>query len=135
MRDHERDTILMARAEGMARDRDVSLLAVALAYVMQKTTYMFPIVGGRQVKHLQGMIDALIVALMDEEIDKVESAYEFDAGLPHTFLSGTMFQDGMKPIAAQAPGDVWLTKQASDSDWVETPKALRLDGDSEGSQS
>ena len=36
-------------------------LVVAIAYVMQKTTHVFPIVGGRKVEQLEGNIEALHV--------------------------------------------------------------------------
>lgn len=98
---------------------------VALAYVMRKTTYVCPIVGDRKVSHSQGSIGALVVVLTDEEVDKVESAYEFDAGFPHTLLRGTMYQEGVKPKAAREPGGVWSTKEAGTFDWVETSKVLR----------
>ncbi|KAI0752178.1 Aldo/keto reductase [Fomes fomentarius] len=48
-----------------------NIQAVALfAYVMQKTPYVFPIVGGRTIEHLYQNIQALDVALSDEHIKK-----------------------------------------------------------------
>jgi hypothetical protein len=97
---------------------------VALAYVMQKTPYVFPIVGCRKVEHIQGSIAGLEVSLTEEEMREVESAYPFDHGFPHTFLSGTLF-DLSTPRMTQAPGDVWLTKNLGEFDWAERPKAIR----------
>ncbi|KAI0717762.1 aryl-alcohol dehydrogenase [Cerioporus squamosus] len=57
-----------------------NIQAVAIAYVMQKTPYVFPIVGGRKVEHLQGNIQALDVALSDEHIQKIEAAVPFFKG-------------------------------------------------------
>ncbi|KAB2576571.1 putative norsolorinic acid reductase protein [Lasiodiplodia theobromae] len=121
----QRDVQVSKVLEEVADAKGVPLLSVALAYVIQKTPYVFPIVGGRKVEHIQGSIDALSVALTEEEIERVESAYDFDPGFPHTFLSGTMFQEGAKPKAAQGPADVWLTRSLGNFDWVETPTALR----------
>ena len=56
------------------------LLAVAVAYVMQKTPYVFPILGGRKVEQLYANIQALDVALSDERIKKIEAASPFDKG-------------------------------------------------------
>ncbi|OMP81809.1 Norsolorinic acid reductase [Diplodia seriata] len=121
----QRDKQVSKVLEEVGRAKGVPLLSVALAYVVQKTPYVFPIVGGRKVEHIQGSIDALSVSLTEEEIERVEAAYEFDPGFPHTFLSGTLFQEGAKPKAAQGPADVWLTRSLGNFDWVEAPKALR----------
>ena len=41
---------------------------VAIAYVMQKTPYVFPIVGGRKVEQLHANIEALGIALSPAHI-------------------------------------------------------------------
>ena len=56
------------------------ILAVAVAYVMQKTPYVFPILGGRKVEQLYANIQALDVALSDEHIKRIEAASPFDKG-------------------------------------------------------
>ena len=109
--------------EKVAEDKGVDMLHIALSYVRQKTPYVFPIVGGRKLEHIQGNIASLGVALTGEEMKQVESSYEFDPGFPHTFLSGTLY-DGTKPRGAYGPGDVWLTKHVGDFDWVEPPKSI-----------
>lgn len=111
--------------ERIAKAKGVDLLHIALAYAMQKAPYVFPIVGGRKLGHIKGNIAGLGVYLTDEELREVESAYDFDPGFPHTFLSGTLF-DGSTPRAAEGPGDVWLTKNLGTFDWVEQPKAIRM---------
>ncbi|KAF4307055.1 Aldo/keto reductase [Botryosphaeria dothidea] len=121
----QRDRQVSRVLEDISNEKGVSLLSIALAYVIQKTPYVFPIVGGRKVEHIQGSIEALGVTLTDTEIERVESAYDFDPGFPHTFLSGTMFKDDAKPKGAYGPEDVWLTKSSGNYDWVEPPKALR----------
>ena len=63
-----------------------SIQAVAIAYVMQKTTYVFPIIGGRKVEHLEANIEALDVALSDEQIKYLESVLSFEKGFPHSFI-------------------------------------------------
>jgi hypothetical protein len=107
----------------VANAKGVEILQVALAYVLQKTPYVFPIVGARKVDHLKGVVPAIGITLSAEGLEKIESAYTFDSGFPHTFLSGTLFTDDA-PKGGYAPGDVWLTKPLGTFDWVEPPKAI-----------
>lgn len=60
--------------------------SIALAYVMHKAPYVFPIVGGRKVEHLKGNIEALSVELTEEEIIEIDDAEPFDIGFPLSFL-------------------------------------------------
>ncbi|EPQ51689.1 hypothetical protein GLOTRDRAFT_132893 [Gloeophyllum trabeum ATCC 11539] len=63
-----------------------SLTAVAIAYVMHKTPYVFPIIGGRKVEQLQDNLQALDISLTDEQIKFLESILPFDPGFPHSIL-------------------------------------------------
>lgn len=60
-----------------------SITAVAIAYLTHKTPYVFPIVGGRKVEHLLQNIEALEIALTDEQIAYLESIIPFDPGFPN----------------------------------------------------
>lgn len=60
--------------------------AVAIAYVMQKTPYVFPIIGGRKVEHLHANIEALNIALTPEHIKRIEGAVPFELGFPTAFV-------------------------------------------------
>lgn len=123
----EHDKAVSKHLERIANKKGVELLSVALAYCLQKTPYVFPIVGGRKVSHIAGNIESLKVALTEEEVADVEAAYTFDPGFPHTFLSGTLFTgkpDEQK--GAYGPADVWLTKNAGTFDWVE-PSLVQTD--------
>ncbi|KAF9524938.1 NADP-dependent oxidoreductase domain-containing protein, partial [Crepidotus variabilis] len=62
------------------------ITAVAIAYVMQKTTYVFPIIGGRKVEHLEANLEALSISLTQEQIKYLESVVAFDPGFPMTML-------------------------------------------------
>lgn len=121
----ERDRQVAGVLERVAdrRDDGISLLNVALAYIYQKAPYVFPILGARTVDHLRGNIPALTVALSDEEVDEIDTAYEFDHGFPHTFLSGTLF-DNSRPKPAYGPADVFHLKHGAQFDWVEGPKPI-----------
>lgn len=63
-----------------------SFVAVALAYVMQKTPYVFPIVGGRKVEHLLDNIAALEIALSEEQVKYLEDVLPFVRGFPHDMV-------------------------------------------------
>ena len=62
------------------------ITAVALAYVMQKTTHVFPIIGGRKVEHLMANIEALSISLSEEQIKELEAVIPFSPGFPHNFF-------------------------------------------------
>ena len=100
--------------EKVAEGKGTAITSVALAYVLHKEPYVFPIVGGRKIEHLQGNIDALGLELTDEDIKEIESAADFDIGFPLGFLSN-------KPGGAKKPGDVWLAGSGGTVDYVDAP--------------
>jgi hypothetical protein len=53
---------------------------------MQKTPYVFPIIGGRKVDHLMANIDALNITLKPEHVEYLESIIPFDIGFPGTMI-------------------------------------------------
>jgi len=96
-----------------------------MAYVMHKSPYVFPIVGGRKIEHLKANIEALALNLSVEDIKEIEGAIDFDIGFPQKLLGG--------PGGAKEPGDVGLTRNLGHFDWVEGPKVrfgVQLDYDS-----
>ena len=60
-----------------------NIQAVAIAYVMQKTTHVFPIVGGRKVEQLEANIEALDIVLSPDQIKYLESVFPFEMGVPY----------------------------------------------------
>ncbi|KAI5119354.1 hypothetical protein M0805_008510 [Coniferiporia weirii] len=80
------------------------ITAVAIAYVMQKTPYVFPIVGGRKVEHLTANIEALKISLSDKQIKYLESIIPFDPGFPNAMIG-----DGTTSIS-------WLLTSAAHED-------------------
>lgn len=82
----EEEVKMSAALEEVANEHNVSLTAVALAYVMSKTVNVFPLVGGRKVEHLKDNIKALSIKLSDEQIKKLEGVKSFDPGFPNTFI-------------------------------------------------
>ncbi|KAF8986748.1 Aldo/keto reductase [Cyathus striatus] len=71
-----------------------SIGAVAIAYVMQKTTYVFPIIGGRKIEHLKENIEALEISLSKEQIKYIESIVPFELGFPG-WMIGTGEENGL----------------------------------------
>jgi len=74
--------------EKIATKKGTLITSIALAYVMHKAPYVFPIVGGRKVEHLKGNIEALGVELTQDEIDEIDDSEPFDVGFPQSFLFG-----------------------------------------------
>ena len=70
----------------IAKKKGTQTTSVALAYVMHKSPYVFPIVGGRKLEHLKSNIEGLGIELSDEEIDLIENAAPFEIGFPLSFL-------------------------------------------------
>ncbi|KAG7086751.1 hypothetical protein E1B28_002683 [Marasmius oreades] len=69
-----------------------NITSVAIAYVMQKTTHVFPLIGGRKVEQLEQNLEALDITLSPEQIKFLESQVPFDIGYPTTRIG-----DGTEP--------------------------------------
>lgn len=63
-----------------------SVQAVALAYVLQKTTNVFSVVGGSKIEYLHDNIKALSIHLTDKDFEELESVEAFDVGFPMTMI-------------------------------------------------
>lgn len=100
-----------------ARTPPVPLTSIALAYVMHKSPYVTPIIGGRKMEHLKANIEALKIRLTEAEIDVVESAYPFDVGFPMNFLASN-------PKGPKGPEDIVLTKRMGHLDFVKRPQPI-----------
>jgi aryl-alcohol dehydrogenase-like predicted oxidoreductase len=96
----EAEEKMSAALEKVAGELGVeSIQAVALAYVMQKTLHVFPIVGGRKVEYLKDNIKALSIHLSNEQIKELEDVSSFDIGFPLNF-TGWPYQNGFGGIPA-----------------------------------
>ena len=107
----ERDIQVSRALEAVARRKDTLLTSVAQAYVMHKMPYVFPIVGGRTVEHLKANIEALTLALDDDDVREIEGAAPLDYGFPLRFLWGSDKQP-------DNPGKIWLLNMAGHFDYV-----------------
>jgi aryl-alcohol dehydrogenase-like predicted oxidoreductase len=66
--------------------QNCTLLAVAIAYHLQKAPYVFPIIGGRKVEQLKENLAALDIPLTPEQVKRIESAAPFDPGFPNKMI-------------------------------------------------
>ena len=83
----EQEAKVSAALEKVAKEHNLeSLSIIALAYVMQKTPNVFPVIGGRKVEHLQDNIKALSIKLTDGQIKYLESQTDFEIGFPGNFV-------------------------------------------------
>lgn len=84
---NENEKKMSAALEKVAKEVGTEhISAVAIAYVMQKTPYVFPIIGGRKIEHLHANIEALNISLSNEQIEYLESVIPFDPGFPSTMI-------------------------------------------------
>ena len=68
--------------------------SVAIAYLMQKAPFVFPIVGGRKVEHLYANLEALEIALSPEQIDFLDNVIPFRKGFPYDMFVSTTNLNG-----------------------------------------
>ncbi len=109
--------------EKIAERKGSIITGIALAYVMHKTPYVFPICGGRKVEHLKGNIEALSVQLTQEDMDEIDSAVPFDLGFPHNFA---VTPGGAASLGHEiGPGDLWLQQMAGNVDYVQREKPIQ----------
>jgi aryl-alcohol dehydrogenase-like predicted oxidoreductase len=118
---NENERKVSAALEKIAKSKDSLITSVALAYVMHKAPYVFPIVGCRKLEHLKGNIEALSLELSDSDVAEIEAAASFDHGFPLTMLSSF----GQSPQGAKGPGDVILTKMSGHFDYVDELKPIK----------
>ncbi|KAH9834858.1 arylalcohol dehydrogenase [Rhodofomes roseus] len=87
-----------------------SITAVAIAYVMQKTPFVFPVIGGRKVEHLMDNLKALEISLSPEQIAFIDSTQSFELGFPYNIIGdGTEYS---YPFKCGGHFDKWPSQQA-----------------------
>ncbi|KAL5498361.1 AAD14_8 [Sanghuangporus vaninii] len=108
----ENERKISAALEKVAKEVGTEhITAVAIAYVMQKTPYVFPIIGGRKVEQLMANIEALKISLSDEQIQYLESILPFDPGFPTIFI-GTGTPERSHPLfESTSQWDRWPLRQ------------------------
>jgi aryl-alcohol dehydrogenase-like predicted oxidoreductase len=112
---NEDEVKMSAALEEIANEHNVTVTAVALAYVMSKTINVFPLVGGRKIEHLHDNIKALTIKLSDEQIKKLEDVRPFDIGFPNNFI-------GVDPTISGQPS--WLLGASASLAWQKAAKPI-----------
>ncbi|OBT87412.1 hypothetical protein VE02_04203 [Pseudogymnoascus sp. 03VT05] len=108
------DAVNVSKAlETVAQRKETTIAAVALAYLLVKAPYVFPIIGCRTLAHLEGNIGGLGVELGEEDVKEIEAAKVFKVGYP-----GTVFG---KDLESQ-----WLPGMAGKFKYVKKAGAIRL---------
>ncbi|KAJ2931099.1 hypothetical protein H1R20_g5993, partial [Candolleomyces eurysporus] len=86
------DALDKVRAEVGAK----SLTSVAIAYVLHKAPFVFPIIGGRKPEQIIANIEALDISLTDEQIAFLDTAKPLDPGFPNFMIGdGTSYPAGL----------------------------------------
>ena len=70
----------------IAKRKGTLITSVAMAYVMHKAPYVFPICGGRKIEHLKGHMEVLSLELDAAGLNEIEEAYPF--GFPTQHVIG-----------------------------------------------
>jgi len=95
---------------------------------MARAPYVFPIVGGRKVEHLEANIKSLEIRLTAEEIQTLNDVQKFDWGFPVRSAprsrSSRQYEPfGRDPTIDNAePG--FLMKAVGSLDYVQQPRSL-----------
>lgn len=113
----EEETKVTAALEAVARRKNTTPTGVAIAYVMHKAPYVFPVLSGRKVEHVKKNIDALSIELNSADIKEIEGAAPFDLGFPNNFLWGRE--------VPTAQGNVKFAVLGGNYDHVEDAKVCR----------
>ena len=121
----EQARAVSAALEKFANHHSTAVTSIALAYIMHKAPYVFPVLGGRKIEHLKANIEALTIELTDEEVDEIEAAAPFEIGFPMTMIFEYM-GGGTKYNTRMGPGDIPLIKSAVHLDDVRKVRPPRV---------
>ncbi|KAK9462309.1 NADP-dependent oxidoreductase domain-containing protein [Lipomyces oligophaga] len=93
----------------------VSVPGIAIAYVMAKAPYVFPILGSRKIENIEDNIKSLSIKLTPEQVAFIDGAVPFDFGFPINSF-------GLDPSFTGHPG-AFLTRSIAMS-VVKGPQAI-----------
>lgn len=116
----EKDIKMSEVLEKIADQKETAITSTALAYVMHKQAFVFPIVGGRTVDHLKGNIKALGLMLSQNDMDEIEGAMPFERGFPHDLVGQPTHRSG-----ALTGDTVVLTKHFGHFDFVQPREPIQ----------
>jgi len=89
----DRESRILDETEAIAKELDVSMQEVALAWVRQKNNpgklATVTILGPRTIKQLRENLAVLPLTLSDEQMSRLTQASEFTRGYPHEVITNT----------------------------------------------
>lgn len=112
MRENKNAEAVAVAMEALAKRKGTALTSVAIAYVLHKAPYVFPICGGRSLEQLKGNIEAVGLDLDEGDMEEIESAAPFELGFPFNLI-GTKAKDNH------------AMNQHGIYDYVEDPRPVR----------
>lgn len=115
----ETHRVLGKKLAHLAEAKGTTLHCIALAYVLKKAPYVFPVIGGRKVEHVQRNIEALSVELSPEELGDLDSTAPFDIGYPLSFLFETPQQKYRSDMTAR---HIWQITTSARLETVSKPQ-------------
>lgn len=83
----ERNLKIGAAVVKMAKEIGVSPAQVALAWIRQKAKNIIPIIGAKNIKHLEDNLESLNLQLSDSQMEKLNTMSQIEVGFPYDFLS------------------------------------------------
>jgi len=104
--------------DSVAKRHGVPLTSVAIAYAMQKTPYMYPILGGTKIEHLKANIKALSLELTADDVAEIETGYNFDLGFPQAFMNAGGYM-------INGPQDIAIINGMGYFDYVAPPSPIK----------
>jgi hypothetical protein len=105
-----------ALAKVAAKHSTESVIAIALAYILCKAPYIFPIISSRKVEYLQDNIKVLLIRLIDKQIEFLKPVKTFDLGFP----TGIIGEDPKTTDSKAAPAIL----TAGHLDFVISPRPI-----------
>ncbi|RDW65114.1 hypothetical protein BP6252_10765 [Coleophoma cylindrospora] len=112
----EKDIKVSELLERIAASKGSTLQAVAVAYLFQQSTYVFPIIGVQTVEHVKAMEDALKIVLTKEEVDSIHEVSDLEPLFPIPFLFN--FRRDQKYDLTLTPGN---QQQYQMGAWIDAP--------------
>ncbi|TRX87729.1 hypothetical protein FHL15_011379 [Xylaria flabelliformis] len=100
----EQEIKISAALAKVAKEHGIeSIAAIALAYVLGKYPYVYPIIGGRKISYLDDNIQSLKIKLTEKQIEYLESVTPFDPGFPLDLIGREVGERGTtQPFVASA---------------------------------
>ncbi|KFY84605.1 hypothetical protein V500_09169 [Pseudogymnoascus sp. VKM F-4518 (FW-2643)] len=121
------DAVNVSKAlEVVAQRKGTTIAAVALAYLLVKAPYVFPIIGCRTLAHLEGNIGALGLELGDEDVKEIEAAKVFDVGYPGTIFGKDLESQWLPGMAGKFDSNGGTPALLSDNIWMKPGYQARI---------